>query len=51
MLTGLFCIAGSLWFAFELPKIGVIMRPIYRQNGLLPERDANMICDEYEPAV
>jgi MFS family permease len=51
MLTGSFCIAGSLWFAFELPKIGVIMRPIYRQNGLLPRQDGNMICDEYEPAV
>jgi len=51
MLTGSFCIAGSLWFASELPKIGVIMRPIYQQNGLLPSEDANMICDEYEPAV
>jgi predicted MFS family arabinose efflux permease len=51
MLTGLFCIAGSMWFAFELPKIGVIMRPIYHQNGLLPRRDTDRICDQYEPAV
>jgi MFS family permease len=29
IVTGAFCIAGSLWFAFELPKIGAIMRPIY----------------------
>lgn len=51
MLTGLFCIAGSMWFAFELPKIGVIMRPIFQQNGLLPTRDTDRICDQYEPAV
>ena len=35
ILTGLFCIAGSLWFRLELPKIGAIMRPIYEQAGLL----------------
>jgi MFS family permease len=51
MLTGLFCIAGSLWFAFELPKIKGIMRPIYQQNGLLPGQDANVVYEEYEPAV
>jgi hypothetical protein len=33
MLTGAFCVAGSLWFTFELPKISAIMQPIY-QNGL-----------------
>ena len=36
MITGAFCVAGSLWFTFELPKIGAIMRPIYREMGLLP---------------
>jgi MFS family permease len=51
MLTGSFCLAGSLWFALELPKIGEIMRPIYQQNGLLPRQDGDMTCDEYEPAV
>ena len=35
IVTGLFCIAGSLWFRLELPKIGAIMRPIYEQAGLL----------------
>ncbi len=35
VVTGLFCIAGSLWFRLELPKIGAIMRPIYEQAGLL----------------
>jgi MFS family permease len=36
MITGAFCIAGSLWFTFELPKMRAVMRPIYQQMGLLP---------------
>ena len=39
MLSGAFCIAGSLWFTFEMPKIGAIMRPIYQGMGLLPALD------------
>ena len=35
-LTGACCVAGSLWFTLELPKIKAIMRPIYRDMGLLP---------------
>jgi MFS family permease len=38
MLTGAFCIAGSLWFTLELPKIRAVMRPIYQEMGLLPVR-------------
>jgi MFS family permease len=38
MITGAFCIAGSLWFAFELPKIRAVIRPIYQEMGLLPVR-------------
>lgn len=37
MITGAFCIAGSLWFTVERPKIRVFMRPIYREMGLLPD--------------
>ncbi|MGA7918236.1 MAG: MFS transporter [Candidatus Acidiferrales bacterium] len=37
MITGAFCIAGSLWFTLERPKIRVFMRPIYREMGLLPD--------------
>ena len=33
IITGACCVAGSLWFLFELPKIRPIMRPIYQQNG------------------
>jgi MFS family permease len=39
ILTGAFCIAGSIWFSLELPKIRAVMRPIYRDLGLLPARD------------
>jgi MFS family permease len=35
-LTGTFCILGSLWFTYELPKIRAVMRPIYQEMGLLP---------------
>ncbi len=51
IITGAFCVAGSLWFAFELPKIGAIMRPIYRQKGLLPNRETSLVADEYSPAM
>ena len=50
-IAGAFCLAASLWFAIESPRIEAIMRPIYRQKGLLPARDANLIRDEYEPAI
>src|SRR5277367_5462302 len=36
ILTGTFCLAGSLWFTLDLPKIRAIMRPIYQEMGLLP---------------
>jgi MFS family permease len=38
MLTGAFCVAGSLWFTFERPKIGAIMRAIYQEMGLVVPR-------------
>lgn len=50
-VAGTFCLAGSLWFAIELPRIEAIMRPIYRKKGLLRPREADLIRDEYEPAI
>jgi MFS family permease len=35
-VTGAFCVAGSLWFTLELPKVRAIMRPLYQEMGLLP---------------
>jgi MFS family permease len=51
IVTGSFCVAGSLWFTLELPKIRPIMRPIYRQMGLLPTHDIDLISDEPESAI
>ena len=45
MVTGAFCVAGSLWFT-ALPKVRAVMRPIYEQMGLLPLRDMVPISDE-----
>ncbi|MGA3027557.1 MAG: MFS transporter [Bryobacteraceae bacterium] len=39
IVTGAFCVAGSLWFTLELPKVNAVMRPIYREMGLRPARD------------
>jgi MFS family permease len=41
IITGAFCIGGSLWFTLQLSKIRPIMRPIYRELGLLPVSDIN----------
>jgi MFS family permease len=43
MVSGAFCIAGSLWFTLELPKIRAVMRPIYQGMGLLPGRDTDLL--------
>ena len=51
MVTGAFCVAGSLWFTFELPKIRAVMRPIYQEMGLLPELDMERLSDEPEPVI
>ncbi len=37
VVTGVFCIAGSIWFTLQLPKVRADMRPIYQKMGLLPE--------------
>jgi len=41
IITGAFCIAGALWFTVQLSKIRPIMRPIYRELGLLPVSEIN----------
>jgi MFS family permease len=38
IITGTCCLAGSLWFTTQLPAIRSIMRPIYRELGLLPSQ-------------
>ncbi len=50
MITGACCIAGSVWFTFELPKIRAIMRPIYQEMGLLPAPGIELDSGMQEPA-
>ncbi|MGA7634433.1 MAG: MFS transporter [Terriglobales bacterium] len=50
-VTGAFCIATSLWFTLELPKINAVMRPVYQDMGLAPARDINLTSGEQEPAI
>jgi MFS family permease len=38
-ITGAACVAGSIWFALELPKVTTAMRPIYVEKGLLKATD------------
>ena len=40
MLSGACCIAGSIWFATRLPRIRNLIRPIYRDLGILPPVNA-----------
>ena len=36
IITGAFCLLGSLWFTLQMPKVRTAMRPIYQEMGLLP---------------
>jgi len=51
IVTGAFCIAGSLGFTLDLPKVNAIIQPIYQQMGLIPARNPDLISDEHEPAA
>jgi MFS family permease len=35
IVTGAFCIAGSLWFALQLPKVSAITQTVYKEMGLV----------------
>jgi MFS family permease len=37
VITGACCIAGAIWFTFELGPISAIIEPIYRAKGLTPQ--------------
>ena len=39
IVTGAFCVAGSVWFTLELPRIRSLMRPVYQEMGLVPAED------------
>jgi len=48
IVTGAFCIACSLWYRLELPKVNAGIEPIYQRAGLLP---GPPLSDEQEPAT
>ncbi|HSP68215.1 MAG TPA: MFS transporter [Bryobacteraceae bacterium] len=35
--AGAICLAGAAWFYWKLPEIRAVIRPIYRELGILPE--------------
>jgi len=37
LLCGVGCVVGAVWFWFQLPKLRPVIRPIYRQMGILPD--------------
>jgi MFS family permease len=39
---GVCCIAGAAWFARKLPALRLLIRPIYRRLGILPEVAAGL---------
>jgi len=41
--TGCVCVAGSLWYAYELPRIAAIVAPIYREQGLSTAADLKIV--------
>ena len=50
ILSGAFCVLGSLWFTLELPKVRAIVTPIYREMGLLAaHKNIIRMSDEREP--
>jgi MFS family permease len=34
LVTGMFCVLGSIWFAYEVPKLKKAMNPIYQEMGI-----------------
>ena len=48
VITGAFCVAGSVWFTLELPKLRAAMRPIYREMGLVSVPAIDFISDVKE---
>ena len=35
LVSGIVCLAGSAWFAYKLPAIREVIRPIYRERGII----------------
>ena len=35
LASGVVCLAGGAWFAYRLPAIRAVVRPIYQQRGII----------------
>ena len=35
LVSGIICLGGSAWFAYKLPAIRAVIRPIYRERGII----------------
>jgi hypothetical protein len=35
LVSGIVCLVGSAWFAYKLPAIRAVIRPIYRERGII----------------
>lgn len=51
MVSGAFCVLGSLWFTLELPRVHAVIEPLYRAMGLLPALDVDVIAEEQRAAL
>ena len=46
MVTGVCCVAGSLWYTLRLSKLNAAIKPVYRERGLLQDGGAgNTVAD------
>lgn len=43
MITGAFCVAGSVWFTTQLKSVRAVMRPIYIEMGIVPRPIAPIV--------
>jgi MFS family permease len=46
IITGAVCVLGAVWFTFELPAMREVMRPIYREMGILPTPETPAFEDQ-----
>lgn len=46
IITGACCLGGAAWYTTELPKIRVVLRPIYQQMGLLRGTSEPVVADQ-----
>jgi predicted MFS family arabinose efflux permease len=49
IVTGACCLLGAFWFLRERPRIADIMRPIYREMGLLPRLEPSAAPEPASP--